>query len=78
MAQGTPVVTSADTAMSEFAVGALVDPADTRAIADTLDTLLADEPRRAELSVRAQAKAATMTWEAAAATTLAAYRTLLG
>lgn len=77
MAQGTPVVTSAGTAMSEFAVGALVDPADTRAIADTLDSLLADEPRRAELSVRARAKAATMTWEAAAATTLAAYRALL-
>lgn len=77
MAQGTPVVSSAGTAMAEFAVGALVDPTDTGAIANALDTLLADEQGRAELSVRARAKAATMTWSDAAATTLAAYRSLL-
>ena len=77
MAQGTAVVTSAGTAMAEFAVGALVDPADSGALADALDQLLADDLRRQELSARARTKAATMTWQAAATTTLAAYRTLL-
>jgi glycosyltransferase involved in cell wall biosynthesis len=78
MAQGTPAVTSAGSAMAEFAVGALVDPTLPAAIGDALDELLADEPRRRDLSSAARAQAARMTWHAAARTTLAAYEELLG
>lgn len=78
MAQGTPAVTSAGSAMAEFAVGVLVDPARPAAIRDAIDELLADEPRRQELSSSARAQAAQMTWQDAARTTLAAYEELIG
>ncbi len=77
MAQGTPAVTSAGTAMAEFAVGALVDPTDPQALADALDDLLGDESRRRQLSAQARERAAGMTWEKAATSTLAVYRTLV-
>lgn len=77
MAQGTPAVTSAGTAMAEFAVGTLVDPTDAGALAAALDELLADDPKRAQLSAAARTRAAQMTWQQAAATTLAAYERLL-
>ncbi|MCW2714696.1 MAG: glycosyl transferase, group 1 [Frankiales bacterium] len=77
MAQGTPVVTSAGTAMAEFAVGALVEPTDSGAIARAVDELLADDARRASLGQQARSRAGSMTWRRAAETTLAAYRELL-
>jgi len=73
MAQGTPVVTTAGSAMAEFAVGTLVDPVDDRALAAALDELLADDLRREQLSAAARERAATMTWQDAARATLAAY-----
>ena len=77
MAQGTPVVTSAGTAMAEFAVGPLVDPTDAGALATALDALLADPAARERLSAQARGRAAEMTWEKAATSTLAGYRTLV-
>lgn len=71
MAQGTPVVASAATAMAEFAVGRLVDPTDARALATAIDELLASPGTLAD---EARARAAEYTWERAAAATLQAYR----
>ena len=78
MAQGTPVVTSAGTAMAEFAVGSLVDPTDSTALAAALDEVLADDPARATLGDQARAKALTMTWPRAAQATLEAYESVAG
>ena len=73
MAAGTPVVTSATGATAEVAGGAavLVDPTDPEAIATGLRAALA-EP--AAWITRGRARAAELTWERAAAATLAAYR----
>lgn len=71
MAQGTPVVTSAGTAMAEFAVGRLVDPTDATALAAAVDQVLASPGALAD---EARARAAAYTWERAAAATLQAYR----
>ena len=76
MAQGTPVVTSSGTATEEVADGAavLVDPFDVDAIAHGLD----EAQRRApELADGGRARAAEMTWDAAARRTLEAYRDAL-
>ena len=73
MAQGTPVVTSAGTSTEEVAGGAavLVDPFDTDAIAAGID----EAQRRAdELAVAGRARAAALTWDAAAERTLGVYR----
>lgn len=80
MAQGAAVVTSAGTATAEVAGDAavLVDPRDEDAIAGALARLV-DEPDAARaLGERARARAATFTWERAAAGYLAAYREALG
>lgn len=75
MAQGAPVVTSAGTATEEVAgaAGLLVEPGDTRAIAAALSRLLDDAHLAAELGRRGRERAATFTWEAAAAATAAVY-----
>ena len=78
MSQGTPVVTSAGTAMAEFAVGSLVDPTDSAALATALEQMLADDSGRARLGDQARAKALTMTWPRAAQATLEAYDSLVG
>ena len=73
MAQGTPVVTSAGTSTEEVAGGAavLVDPFDIDAIAAGID----DAQRRAEeLATAGRARAAALTWDAAAERTLDVYR----
>ena len=73
MAYGLPVVTSRGTATEETAGGAavLVDPADVESIRDGLTTAL-DDARR--LAVRGRARAAELSWDAAAEATMAAYR----
>ena len=73
MAQGTPVVTSAGTSTEEVAGGAavLVDPFDIDAIAAGLDEA---QRRAGELSVAGRARAAELTWDAAAERTLDVYR----
>jgi glycosyltransferase involved in cell wall biosynthesis len=74
MAHGTPVVTTAGTSMAEFTAGAglLVDPGDTRALADAVLAAAGDDHDR--LAALARARAAGSTWARAAELTLDAYR----
>ena len=75
MAQGTPVVTSMDTATAEAADGAavLVDPNDTDDIARGITEAIG---RRAELAAKGRHRVAQATWHTTAELTLAAYREL--
>jgi glycosyltransferase involved in cell wall biosynthesis len=77
MAQATPVVTSAGTATEEVAGDAavLVDPFDVDAIAAGIEDARC---RADELAVAGRGRAATMTWDAAARSTLAVYREVAG
>lgn len=77
MSHGTPVVTSAGTAMAEFAVGRLVDAADPASVAAGLADLLADDAARTALGAQARERAASMTWAAAAEQYVAAYAAAL-
>jgi glycosyltransferase involved in cell wall biosynthesis len=65
MAQGAPVVTSSGTATEEVAGDAalLVDPLDTKAIADAMGRLLNDHDLARRLGEAGRARAATYTWE---------------
>jgi glycosyltransferase involved in cell wall biosynthesis len=76
MAQGTPVVTSGDTATEEAANGAaiLVDPSDT---ADIARGITEAASRRAELSNKGRHRVAQATWHSTAELTVAAYRELV-
>ncbi len=75
MAQGAPVVTSRGTSMAEVAGGAavLVDPTDTDDIARGLAEALDQRGRDARIAA-GRSRAATLTWSATAAATVAAYR----
>ena len=75
MTQGTPVVTSMETATEEAADGAavLVDPSDTADIARGITEAIS---RRAELATKGRHRAASATWLATAECTVAAYREL--
>jgi len=75
MAQGTPVVTSRGTSTEEVAGGAavLVDPRDPQDIARGIADALAG---RDELDGLGRARAAAMSWDVTAESTLAAYREL--
>jgi glycosyltransferase involved in cell wall biosynthesis len=77
MAYGLPVVTSRGTATEETAGGAavLVDAADVESIRDGLTAALDDAP---QLAARGRARAAELSWDAAADATLAAYREVAG
>jgi glycosyltransferase involved in cell wall biosynthesis len=77
MACGTPVLTSACSAMAEVASEAalLVDPRRTDAIAEGLVRLLTEGPLRDELVERGLDRARTFTWERTALATEAVYRT---
>lgn len=77
MAYGLPVVTSRGTATEETAGGAavLVDAGDVDSIREGLAAALDDAPRLAE---RGRARAADLSWDAAADATLAAYREVAG
>jgi glycosyltransferase involved in cell wall biosynthesis len=70
---GTPVVTSAGSAMEEVAGGAaeLVDPRDVESIAAGIERALG---RRDELRAAGLARALRFSWEAAAAATVETYR----
>jgi glycosyltransferase involved in cell wall biosynthesis len=73
MACGTPVVTSNTSSIPELASGAAarIDPTDVAALADALGALLADAPRRAEMSRAGIARARSYSWERTAAATYA-------
>ena len=75
MAQGVPVVTSRATSTEEVAGGAavLVDPTDH---ADIARGIAEARARRDELGAAGRARAAECTWDATAARTLAAYRSV--
>ncbi len=76
MAQGTPVVTSSDTATEEAADGAavLVDPNDTADIARGISEAVS---RRAELAGKGRHRVAKATWHKTAEMTVAAYNELV-
>ena len=76
MAHGVPVVTSRGGATEEIAGDAavLVDPHDPAAIADGIR---AAHERASELAAAGRARAAAFTWEATAASTLAAYHEVM-
>jgi glycosyltransferase involved in cell wall biosynthesis len=65
MASGTPVVTSNVSSLPEVAADAavLVDPYDPVAIADGIESVLADENLRADLRRRGLARARQFSWE---------------
>jgi len=73
---GTPVVTSAGSAMAEVADGAaeLIDPRDPASIAEGIQRAIA---RREELRAAGFERSQAFTWDAAAEATAAVYRELL-
>lgn len=72
MTSGVPVLTSCASALPEVAGDAalLVDPLDTRAIAEGLRRLVDDSDLRADLRMRGVVRAAQFTWERCAFETL--------
>ncbi len=71
MACGTPVVTSGRSAMPEVAgpAAVYVDPGSPAGIASAVASLLADEDHRERLAALGRERAASFTWDAAAAAT---------
>jgi glycosyltransferase involved in cell wall biosynthesis len=80
MAQGAPVVTAAGTATEEVIgdAGVVVDPTDTDAIADAIEELLDDRATAAGFARAAVERAATFSWERAAAGYVSAYAEAAG
>ncbi len=80
MAAGLPVVCSRGSALEEVASGAatLVDPLNTKSIADGIERLL-DDPKRADAQRRlGLEQSRRFDWDRAAAATLGFYRQVLG
>jgi len=79
MAAGLPVVCSRGSALEEVAGGAatLVDPLNTRSIADGIERVLDDGAYREALRRRGLERGASFDWDKAAAATLAFYRKVL-
>jgi glycosyltransferase involved in cell wall biosynthesis len=79
MRHGTPVACSGQSALLEVADDAalLFDPADQRAVTDSLRRLLGDARLRAELAERGRERSRQFTWKRTAAATLASYRRAL-
>ncbi|MFQ5458593.1 MAG: glycosyltransferase family 4 protein [Myxococcota bacterium] len=75
MACGTPVIVSNVSSLPEVVGGdaLLVDPADTRGIADAIALVLSDAALAADLRERGAARAATFSWDRVARETLALY-----
>jgi alpha-1,3-rhamnosyl/mannosyltransferase len=75
MAAGTAVVAGAGSAVDEVVgdAGLRVPPRDAGAVADAIDALLTDGPRREALAAAGRARVARFTWEAAARGTRRAY-----
>jgi glycosyltransferase involved in cell wall biosynthesis len=80
MACGCPVVVSNTTALPEVVgdAGLLVDPDDPAEVADAIETLITDRPRRDELRERGLARAAEFSWERTATETLRVYERVFG
>jgi glycosyltransferase involved in cell wall biosynthesis len=80
MACGTPVVTSNTSAMPEAAgdAGLLVDPRDTKAIADAALRILEDDSLRQDLAVKGFAHATRFSWKNNAEQTIKVYHSLAG
>jgi alpha-1,3-rhamnosyl/mannosyltransferase len=80
MAAGLPVVCSRGSALEEVAGGAaaLVDPLNTRSIADGIERVLHDRAYAEELRARGLERSRRFDWDKAAAETLAFYRAVLG
>lgn len=78
MACGAPTITSTTSALPEVAGGAavLVDPDDPDQLADAMRRVLTGQELREDLRARGLERAKQMTWDAAAAQTLALYREL--
>lgn len=76
MACGIPVVASDTSSLPEVVgdAGIMVPPRDEAALANALWVALSDEGRHAEMVARGRERAAALTWERAAAATLAVYR----
>jgi glycosyltransferase involved in cell wall biosynthesis len=79
MARGVPVACSDRSSLPEVAGDAAVqfDPSDPAAIAAAIERLLSDPEAAARLAERGRERAATFTWERAAAMTLASYERAL-
>lgn len=81
MGAGAPVVTSSGTATEELVAdgaGLAVDPRDVDAIAAAVGAVLDDDDLAVRLRAAGRARAATMTWAATAAATVAAYEEVRG
>ena len=80
MAAGLPVVCSRGSALEEVAGDAatLVNPLDTRSIADGIDRILGDEQLASAQRERGLARSRMFDWDIAAQQTLAFYRRVLG
>ncbi|MBN2624356.1 MAG: glycosyltransferase family 4 protein [Acidimicrobiales bacterium] len=81
MGAGAPVVTSAGTATEELVsggAGLAVDPLDVDAIAGAMSSVLDDDDLAARLRSAGRARAASTTWRATAAQTIAAYEEVQG
>ena len=76
MACGVPVVTSRTSSLPEVAGDAalLIDPTDVRGLANTLQSILADDARRQAMSEAGIARSHAYSWERTAAATLAVIR----
>jgi len=76
MACGVPVVTSRTSSLPEVAGDAalLIDPTDVRGLANTLQSVLADDARRQAMSAAGIARSHAYSWERTAAATLAVIR----
>ncbi len=79
MACGTPVLTSATSALQEIAGGyaCLVDPMDVNAIASGIAQLATDEAARAEFAERGRKRAHDFSWDKTARKTLEVYAAAL-
>jgi glycosyltransferase involved in cell wall biosynthesis len=80
MGHGTPVVTSAGTATAEVVgdAGLTVDSADVDGLADAMRRVIEDPDLAARLGDAGRLRAATMTWDATAESTVRLYREVLG
>jgi glycosyltransferase involved in cell wall biosynthesis len=79
MAAGAPVITSANSSLSEVAGTAaiLIDPSSISNLAAALDALLSDDPKRLEMIGKGKKRASLFTWTATAAKTYQVYSSLI-
>ena len=80
MACGTPVIVSSMASLPEVVgdAGILVDPLDVAKIADAMQTMMEDEALRQKLVEAGPQRAATFTWDRAAAELLEVYQRMRG